>query len=299
MEKLAIISDLHVDINQLGEDELTQLIEVLQAEGVTRLHLAGDTANQLARLLATVAFIEKHQLPVTYNFGNHELPGLRGEAEMEGYGDPRFLNFRTLPLNDRQVLLAFNGWYDYSFALETDQGKILAAKNLYWYDRHIERELSDPATQEVILDQLTSTLDQLAQKQKSVIVATHFVPKREFIVYQQGKYVRWNQLNAFLGSEKTGQLFDQYDNIEQVVFGHTHRRFGDQRIGSTVYSARPFGYFYEWHLTRDFMLSRHLMTAFNPMKVRGILKDHREAFDVFRQEHLKSEFRRSLTVIEY
>lgn len=299
MGKLAILSDLHVDINQLGESELAQLVEVLQAKEITRVHLAGDTANKLEQLLWTVQFIEEHHSPVTYNFGNHEMPDLENEQEIENYQDSRFLNFKVISLNVDQVLLAFNGWYDYSYAIETDQTKSLAAKNLYWYDRFIQRELNDPRTQDVILNQLKIILDQLAEANKQVIVATHFVPKREFIVYHQGKYERWNQLNAFLGSEKTGELFDQYDNIKQVVFGHTHRRFPDRLLAGTLYSARPFGYFYEWHLTREFMLDNQLMESFNPMKVRGVLKNHKEAFNLFRREQLNREFAESMTVIDY
>ncbi|MBP1041226.1 metallophosphoesterase [Vagococcus sp. BWB3-3] len=299
MGKLAILSDLHVDINQLGDNELRQLVEVLQAKAITHVHLAGDTANKLEGLWGVVKFIEDHQISVTYNFGNHEMPDLANEQGIEAYPDTHFLNFKSISLNASQVLLAFNGWYDYSYALEKDQAKILASKNLYWYDRFIQRELADPKTQEVILHQLQLVLDQLAEMNKQVIIATHFVPKREFIVYQQGRYARWNQLNAFLGSEGTGQLFDQYDHIQQVVFGHTHRRFSDQLLGGTIYSARPLGYFYEWQLTRNFMLENQLMTSFNPMKVRGILKHHKEAFNRFRREHLKAEFTESMTVIEY
>ncbi|MCZ1223521.1 metallophosphoesterase, partial [Enterococcus faecium] len=54
MGKLAIISDLHVDINKFGESELMQLWQVLQKHKITRLHLAGDTANKVDRCLAVV-----------------------------------------------------------------------------------------------------------------------------------------------------------------------------------------------------------------------------------------------------
>lgn len=299
MGKLAIISDLHIDINKLGQAELAELVRVLKEAEVTHLHLAGDTANTVNGLLETVRFLEQTGLSVTYNFGNHELPSIKAAAEMEEYPEEHFLNQKVLELNGQLVLLGVNGWYDYSYSVEPDQQKILASKNLYWYDRFIERGKSDPEINQEILDQLASVLDELARQKKQVIIATHFVPRREFILYQEGKYARWNQLNAFLGSEKTGELFSQYSNIKQVVFGHTHRRFGDQVIGEITYSARPFGYFYEWFLTREFMLSRKLMTSFNPMKVRSVLKDRQEEFFTFRNQQLAEEFRRSLTLIEY
>lgn len=299
MGKLAIISDLHVDINQLGEWELEQLVEVLQAKKITRVHLAGDTANRVEKLLATVKTIEASGIPVTYNFGNHEMPSLVGEQEIEEYQEPHFLNQNFLSLNEELVLVAFNGWYDYSYGVESDQAKILAAKNLYWYDRLIDRELDDPKTNDRLLKRLATLLDQLQQQNKQVIIATHFVPKRDFIVYQSGRYERWNQLNAFLGSEKTGELFDQYEHIQQVVFGHTHRLFPAQKINGILYSGRPFGYYYEWQLTREFVLENQLMAAFNPLKVRSVLKDHQEEYQAFRKKHLKSEFAKGMTVIDY
>lgn len=299
MRKLAVISDLHVDINRLGEKELGLLVEVLQAQTITHVHLAGDVANKLERVLHTVAFIEAHGIPVTYNFGNHEMPSLKTEQEIEQYPESHFLNQQTIRLNEDTVLLAFNGWYDYSYALEKDHKKILAAKNLYWYDRFIHREHDDVRTQHIILEQLAGVLDYLQACGKQVIIATHFVPKREFIVYQKGKYERWNQLNAFLGSARTGELFDRYDHIKQVVFGHTHRRFSDQVLNGTRYSCHPFGYYFEWQLTREFVLGHYLMDSFNPMKVRGVLKNYQPAFEAYRNDHLKDEFIKGMTLITY
>ncbi|MBL1224437.1 metallophosphoesterase [Enterococcus sp. BWR-S5] len=299
MGKLAIISDLHVDINQFSEQELLLLIDVLKEKQVTHLHLAGDTANHVPRVLETLDFIRSHHIPVTYNFGNHEMPSLDKAEEIESYPDASFLNQRTFELNNQLVLLAFNGWYDYSFSDETDNKKILAAKNLYWYDRFIHRGESDPVINQEILDRLKLVLDNLARESKQVVIATHFVPKQSFIVYQKGKYKRWNELNAFLGAAKTGELLDQYTNIQQVVFGHTHRRFENQIINGTIYSCHPFGYYFEWQLTREFILTQRLAEQFNPMKVRGILKTHREAFQEYRLQHLKEEFSKGVTIIDY
>ncbi|MDH6363816.1 putative phosphoesterase [Enterococcus sp. PF1-24] len=299
MRKLAIISDLHADINQLQEAELLLLVEVLQDQAVTHVHLAGDTANHLQQLLEIVMFLEQQAFTVTYNFGNHEMPSLAGEEEIEGFADANFLNQRWLPLNEKQVLLSINGWYDYSFALEKDPAKILRTKNVYWYDRSIQRSGSDPQVEARILAELTVNLTKLAAAKKQVILATHFVPKKEFIVYQTGKYQRWNQLNAFLGSEKLGAVLDQFNHVQQVIFGHTHRRFEDKLIHGTRYSCRPFGYYYEWQLTRDFVLKNHLVEKYNPLKIRTILKNNQAAFQTYRKKHLKAEFAQGMTLIEY
>lgn len=299
MGKLAIMSDLHVDINKLEQQEINQLITILKKQRITHLHLAGDTANTVERLIETVQQIEQSGIPVTFNFGNHELPHLKSNNEMENYSDPHFLNNAFINLNDQLVLLSFNGWYDYSFALEQDFSKITTAKNLYWYDRVINRYASDPEVLTTILEKLSMTLDELKKRNKQVIIATHFVPKQEFIRYFTGEYERWNQINAFLGSKVTGELFEKYNNIQHVVFGHTHRRFTDQTIHNIVYSARPFGYFYEWRLTKNFMLENNLMTVFNPYKVRRILRNHQEHFSDYRLKHLQEEFSQAITIIDY
>lgn len=130
-------------------------------------------------------------------------------------------------------------------------------------------------------------------------MATHFVPKEEFIVHHTGKYTRWNHLNAFLGSKEFGETLSGFSNIEQVVFGHTHRRFGEQRIDDVLYHCRPFGYYFEWQLTREFVFENQLADIFNPTKMRGLLRKHQTAFDNYRAVHLLEEFQRGMTVIEY
>lgn len=51
MGKLAVITDLHADINHFGVKELEKLFNLLKEQDVTRLHFAGDTANKIAQTL--------------------------------------------------------------------------------------------------------------------------------------------------------------------------------------------------------------------------------------------------------
>ena len=107
------------------------------------------------------------------------------------------------------------------------------------------------------------------------------------------------QKSSFLGSASFGQLLDQYDNIKQVVFGHTHRRFEDKLIHGTRYSCRPFGYYYEWQLTREFVRENHLIDSYHPMKLRTLLRKHDPEFNRYRNEHLYEEFAKAMTTISY
>jgi putative phosphoesterase len=299
MGKLAIISDLHVDINKFDEKELTMLLEVLKEKEVTRLHLAGDIANKIDTCQAVLDFFTDRGMKTTFNFGNHELADVTGEAMMNHFPDSRFLNERYIPLNGETVLLGINGWYDYRYSELKDPEKIRRMKQLYWYDRYIQRAGDDLTINQQVIDSAKVLLDELAQKEYQVILATHFVPKESFIIHQSEPYERWNKLNAFLGSASFGELLDQYPNIKQVVFGHTHRRFSDQKIQETLYSCRPFGYYYEWRLTRDFVVKEKIAESYQPMKLRVLLRAHHPAFQAYQEKHLKEEFEEALTLIDF
>ncbi|GCF93901.1 phosphohydrolase [Enterococcus florum] len=297
MGKLAIISDLHVDINHFGEPELALLFSVLQEAQVTRLHFAGDTANKIDEALAVNDFFRQRGLPTTFNLGNHEMGSIQGEEMIEHFPDSHFLNLRYLPLNSQTVLLGVNGWYDYSFSDSQDLKKNATTKKAYWYDRIIERSGDDVTVNQRILTQLEGVLADLSRYQ--VILATHFVPQEDFIVHLSGKYQLWNRLNAFLGSASLGKLLDRSENVSQVVFGHTHRRFEDRIIAGTRYSCRPLGYYYEWQLTREFVLNNQLIEEYVPMKLRSVLRDNQRAFNTYKAVHLAEEFRQSMTLITY
>lgn len=298
MGKLAVLSDLHVDINHIQTADLEVIASYLQEQQVTHLHLAGDIANKVSRALAVVDFFQEY-LQVTFNWGNHEMADLKAH-EIEVFQHPAFLNNAAISLNEKTVLVGYNGWYDYRFAENLSEEKIRQMKQLFWYDRMIPRTGSDPLLDHQLLQGLRPLLDQLREADKEVIFATHFVPRREFIVYQSRKeFMRWNQLNAFLGSAGLGELLAEYPNLRQVVFGHTHRRFPDLTLNGAVYSCRPLGYYYEWQLTREFVVENQLMARYNPGKLRGILKANQEAFDEYRRKYFLREVTQGITLIAY
>ncbi|MGX7174217.1 metallophosphoesterase [Enterococcus ratti] len=298
MTKLAIISDLHVDINKFNEKELHILFDVLAQKEITRLHLAGDVANKVDRCQAVVEFFIKKGLPTTFNFGNHELADVAVEEQMNHFPDVHFLNERYLALNDHTVLLGINGWYDYQFSELKENQQILRMKNLYWYDRLIQRKGTDLEVNARVLKASKRLLESIASKGLEVVLATHFVPKKEFIIYHKAPYERWNNLNAFLGSASFGKLLDHYTNIKQVVFGHTHQRFEDKIIHGTKYSCRPFGYYYEWQLTRKFVREIQRI-SYRPMKLRTLLRAYNPEFINYRNKYLAKEFDKAMTIIPY
>lgn len=67
MGKLAVISDLHADINHLDE-ELYFIRDYLEKLNVTHVHFAGDVANKVEKTLEVVYFFDQ-KIDTTFSLG--------------------------------------------------------------------------------------------------------------------------------------------------------------------------------------------------------------------------------------
>ena len=283
MKKLAIMSDLHIDSNQFGQAEIDTLIQTLKEKEVVHLHLAGDISNHHEQ--SSLPFLEqvRQHLDVSYNLGNHDMLGL-DEAQIEAE------NFQLLDIGQRQ-LLAFHGWYDYSFSNEA-YDRILRRKNL-WFDRRLNRRKSDQEIVERELELLERHLQTLDSDR--LILAMHFVPHRRFTMWHE----KFAPFNAFLGSQAFHELFVRYQ-IPDVVFGHAHRSYGTVEIDGVRYHARPLGYQREWDLTIDFVNQNpHLNPSqtWNLSKRFNLVKNNPH-YQAHKKEKFKDELLGSMTLIE-
>ena len=52
MKKLAIMSDLHIDSNQFGQEEIKTLIQTLKEQEVVHLHLQGIFPTSLRAIVS-------------------------------------------------------------------------------------------------------------------------------------------------------------------------------------------------------------------------------------------------------
>ena len=283
MKRLAIMSDLHIDSNQFGQEEIETLIQTLKEQEVVHLHLAGDISNQLeSNSLPFLNQLRQH-LDVSYNLGNHDMLGLN-EAQIEAE------NFRLFAIGQRQ-LLAFHGRYDYSFSDEAFD-RILRRKNL-WFDRRLNRKKSDKEIVETELQVLESHLKSLDTDR--LILAMHFVPHRHFTMWHE----KFAPFNAFLGSQAFHELFVRYQ-IPDVVFGHSHRSYGTVEIEGVRYHSRPLGYQREWDLTINFVNQNpHLNPSqtWNLSKRFNLIKDNPHYQD-YKKEKFKDELLSSMTLFE-
>lgn len=164
MAKLAIISDLHIDLNHFGRFEIESLKELLIEEQVEHLHLAGDIANDFHQTaLPFIRELQKH-LTVTYNLGNHDMLRLK-EKEIEQ------LDFQLYDLGQKQ-LLAFHGWYDYSFNDSDSLEAIVKRKKMFWFDRRLKRPFDDQTLTEQTLKKLETSLQALSMGKMSSSLCT-------------------------------------------------------------------------------------------------------------------------------
>ena len=149
MTRLAVMSDLHIDLNHFETYEIDTLIKCLKDQEVSHLHIAGDISNHFS--IDTKPFLRKlsKAVKVTYNLGNHDMLDLEDDLIDN-------LDFQVIDLGSK-TLLAFHGWYDYSYSDEK-LDKILNRKKQLWFDRRLKRLDTDPEICQRSLKKLDNNL---------------------------------------------------------------------------------------------------------------------------------------------
>ena len=284
MTRLAVMSDLHIDLNHFETYEIDTLIKCLKDQKVTHLHIAGDISNHY--FIDTKPFLHKlsKEVKVTSNLGNHDMLDLEDDLIDN-------LDFQVIDLGN-MTLLAFHGWYDYSYSGEK-LDKILKRKKQLWFDRRLKRLGNDPEICYNGLKRLDDTLNDLDTSK--LIVAMHFVPHNRFTMTHE----RFKPFNAFLGSEQLHKIFVKH-SVKDVVFGHAHRSYGTVTIDGVTYHSRPLGYRREWDLTIDFVSNHPELNptgTWNLSKRYNLVKKRPEFLD-YEKKELANEFLSSMTLFD-
>lgn len=242
--KVAMISDLHVDSNHVNLDvELAQEAAYLRAQGIDLYLIAGDITNHFDRSLAIVSRLQRLLAPAQVRFiaGNHDMLHGVSYTQLESDLDPLYLHNKSydLPGTDWRVI-GNNGWYDYLFADNLPQRDFAAWKRAFWVDGTIEQPMSDEDRMTRVLQQVTTQFQAASRDHKKILFMTHFVPTREFIKYTADNRF-WNMANALMGSPRLGELTDRFA-VPIVLFGHLHRHFWPQHLGTNCYYNQAVGY---------------------------------------------------------
>lgn len=284
MTTVAFMSDLHIDSNDFGKDEVKTLLTLMEQKKIQHLHIAGDIANGYEKRSQEFLAQLQCQLPVTFSLGNHDMLGLSEEAIKP-------FEFQKISFS-KHTLLAFSGWYDYSFVPALSPQKHFQTKNLFWFDRRLKRTGSDPDITKKLLRELEQELQNIHQP---LVIAMHFVPHSHFLL----RHPYFERFNAFLGSQDFHELFRQFP-VKEVIFGHSHHRMPATTIDTITYHARPLGYIREWELCKQFFdvfPEFDFPKRYDPYKHYRKIKDLPE-FQAYKKKQLAHEFSQAMTILE-
>lgn len=247
--KVLFLSDVHIDVNTkyLKQNLLPSLIDYLNEVKPDLWIFAGDLAGDAVYTLELLEEIQK-QTGVMIKFipGNHDI-WTDKESSWDSY--ELFKHHHTSLIDnpfifEDYVVIGDLGWYDYSFkpSFINEEEVRLHKNNLNRDGLYARWGISDIELYTIMHEKFEKQLENY--RDKKVIFVNHFVPYLDFVTFKQD--LLWNIGNSYMGSEKLGQLLDAYDNIETVVFGHTHKRFGQVKFGDKTVICNPLGYSGEW-----------------------------------------------------
>lgn len=247
--RIAFLSDLHIDVNNVQDEIVNDLKEILSELKVDKLFVAGDTFNNYRKTISFFDYMNSViDTDIHFVFGNHEYwtNGLTLEKSSENLSD-WYLHNKVVNLNDDVVVIGSNGWFDLSFIQELSNPYIdnIITKDTYElysigksvFDlSRLKINEEHKVAYELIYNQTKKLFEE--NKDKEIIFVTHFVPHEDFLVYKDNT---WNSCNAFMGSKHTHELLKEY-NVTHCSFGHTHKRFGSKIIEDITYHVNPIGY---------------------------------------------------------
>ncbi len=260
--RIIATADLHYDIarSRLPAEEIARAICEQQADA---LLILGDAAGRdLGILRECLHLFDRFAGARFFVAGNHDIwtdPGgdsLR-RLEHELPAVCRETGFHSLDLEpvvlDGVGLAGSIGWYDFSFRnaklgiplrfyeakispgaaarlggydhLLVDRSDIPAAAfeiGTRWMDgEHIRLLLSDAEFCRLVLDRLERHLVSLADRCRQIVVGLHHLPFLELV--PRAARPGWAFAEAFLGSERFGQLIRRHPKVRYVLCGHSHK----------------------------------------------------------------------------
>lgn len=246
--KIASLSDLHLDINGVykNNEGVLAIISACNKLNIDVLLLSGDTSQDIKRTSKIVEKLNASMDTVVYFIaGNHErYLNKSTHDDILVFSSDYYINNKSINLPDSNItIVGFNGWYDYTLK----DSSIIKADESYQNERHkvwsdpVDFSLNDIDATKLLIDKFKVVLEDVLPD-RDIILLTHFIPKKEFVVTKPGNYP-WNLCNAYMGSSSVGELIDSEDRIKHVILGHTHKDFGGNlHLENKNYSCRPIGY---------------------------------------------------------
>lgn len=268
--RIALISDLHIDIN--GDYPVLEATAAeVSARGADVLIIAGDISENPVKTQAAMERLDAlSPCPVYYVPGNHDMwnkncPDMStAEIDLFYKADARCLSGREILLEKdgvRLMLAGDIGWYDYSMAspiYTKEQMDAMSMGGRTWQDRFFNQWTGDNgARMQMVLKEMEARL--AACGDLPILAVTHMLPVRDFCVPESRP--DWGYFNGFLGSTALEDLYRRYP-VRYAVCGHVHYRSAVEREGIR-YICPCLGYHNEWPLVglEDNSVERHIRDA--------------------------------------
>ncbi|MFD3257207.1 metallophosphoesterase [Paenibacillus lentus] len=252
--KIGIISDLHVDLNELPGEPLVEdaLLDQAVRQKLDGLIIAGDISNDVNRSLSVLEMLKKESgIPVLFVPGNHDY-----WSKDNGITDTwniyrQFQSFegclseRPYQLNQDWAVIGNSGWYDYTMGepeYTFDQFERMHAMDRTWQDSiYVRWGMSNRDIHRYFYDRMERELAEISNS--SVIMVTHMLAHPYFKVPMP--HPQWSYFNAFLGSRDYAELYRKY-GVRYGIMGHVHYRKRYMELGTEMICA-CLGYRKEWH----------------------------------------------------
>ena len=249
--KTAVISDIHLDINE-KYPVLDILAEVLHEEECTSLILAGDISSKAELTLKLIEKIRKKiEMPLWFVPGNHDMwdDENRFRDTWEIYNEYKntegCLCGRAVDIGENKVLTGSLGWYDYSFGDSKFSEEEFEAKNRNgrtWQDSIFAHwNMPDKEVCRYCQDEIRNAVKDINGKE--ITAVTHMLAIPEFTVPVEKQ--DWDYFNAFLGSAAYEELFKEL-GIKRSITGHVHYR-NTIKKDNIIHQCACLGYYNEWY----------------------------------------------------
>lgn len=232
--EILLTADLHYQEDNKGD--VAHFIKEINSTNAEVLIIAGDVSGGVE--LSTECLQQFRDFPKGKYLvaGNHDLWTEDGDSfEIYSSTFPKLAaqcGFHSL---DKEPAILGNvglvgtvGWYDYSLREESLKVPMQYYKDkvipgiVTWTDKYfIHWEFTDSEFVDYTLRGLKQHIETIYTQVDTIVCALHHLPFAELLPDVERETSAF--LNAFAGSKKFGELLLQYEKVQYVYCGHTHR----------------------------------------------------------------------------
>lgn len=244
MAKFYAVSDLHVDFRS---EEIMDLFDWKSLDSSLPLVVAGDVSNNYSVTMKHLTKLKTHFDNVLFLPGNHDVierNTIHDVYKQFSYrcrdNDIVFLHRNSFSYDD-VTFVGATGWYNFAAGepYSSEEQENAWMKHMIDYSQ-INWGYLPVATVKSIaqIDADFLKIFCADRNNTKIVVATHMVPRREFLKQRAGN-ATWNKLN---GSFCNTELEDvDLTNVAAWIYGHAHYR-NDKMVDNTRFICNALGY---------------------------------------------------------